>query len=259
MSEAPPALGFEDVGIRLGGREVLRGVSLEVAPGEVVGLVGPNGAGKTTLFRIASRVLEPERGMVRVGGRPLESYRRRALAAEMAVVPQEVSVPFPFSLGEVVLMGRFPHLGTLGLESGRDVELARAAMQRVGIAELADRSILDCSGGERQLALVARALVQEPRVLLLDEPTAHLDLRHRMSVLAVVRELAAGGRAALVVSHDLTLAARSCDRIALLSRGALLDVGPPAQVLTPENLRRGFGIEAEVLHAADGTPLVLPC
>jgi iron complex transport system ATP-binding protein len=255
---AGPALAFADVAVRMGGRDVLRGIDLEVAPGEVVALVGPNGAGKTTLLRVASRVVQPSRGRVEVGGRASGSLSRRELAREIAVVPQDVVIPFAFRAGEVVLMGRAPHAGPLGFETREDVDRAQACLARVGIAELADRSMLELSGGERQLVLVARALVQEPRVLLLDEPTSHLDLRHRVDVLALVREFAALGRSALVVSHDLTLAARSCDRMALLRRGAVVACGPPAQVLTRSRLREVFDIDAEVIEGPDAAPLVVP-
>jgi len=157
-----------------------------------------------------------------------------------------------------VLMGRAPHLGAFGYESRADLALAQDAMERVGIADLADRSILELSGGERQLVLIARALAQEPDVLLLDEPTAHLDLRHRIQVLSLVRRFAAAGRSALVVSHDLSLAARSCDRIGLLAHGALLDIGSPAEVLTAGNLQHAFGIAADIVNGPDGAPLVVP-
>jgi iron complex transport system ATP-binding protein len=155
-------------------------------------------------------------------------------------------------------MGRSPHLGVLGFETREDVALAEDAMARVGITELADRSILDLSGGERQLVTIARALTQDPEVLLLDEPTAHLDLRHRMAVLSLVREFVSRGRSALVVSHDLNLAARAADRMALLAGGKVLALGTPAEVLTPERLRETFAIEAEVLSAPDGVPMVIP-
>jgi iron complex transport system ATP-binding protein len=258
MSGKPPPLEFEDVAVQVGGQSVLRGVDLTLAPGEIVGLVGRNGAGKTTLLRVASRVLQPQRGRVRVGGLPLESLSRRALATRVAVVPQDVSIPFPFRAGEVVLMGRSPHLGTFGFESSGDVERARSAMAQVGVEHLADRSMLELSGGERQLVLVARALVQDPAVLLLDEPTAHLDLRHRLGVLERVRDFAEAGRSALVVSHDLALAARGCTRLALLTDGRVLDSGAPERVLTPGNLRTVFDIEADVVTAPDGSPLVVP-
>jgi iron complex transport system ATP-binding protein len=253
-----PALAFEELRVRLGGREVLAGVSFELRPGEVLGLAGANGAGKTTCLRAASGALRPESGRVVLAGRPLAAYGRRELARRVAVVPQDAPFAFPFRAGEAVLMGRTPHLPRLGFEGPRDLAIARDALARVGIEELADRSILELSGGERQLVLLARALAQEPAVLLLDEPTAHLDLRHRLRVLELVRELAAGGRSALVVSHDLSLAARGCDRIALLAQGRVIAAGTPAEVLRPDALRRAFGIEADVVAGPDGTPLVIP-
>ena len=221
-------------------------------------LAGPNGAGKTTLFRVATRVLRPDRGGVRAAGTPLAELSRRELARRVAVVPQDVGVPFPFRACEVVLMGRAPHRRGPGFESAADVERARGCLAQLGIEALADRSMLELSGGERQLVLVARALAQEPQVLLLDEPTAHLDLRHRAIVFERVRRFAADGGAALVVSHDLNLAARSCQRLALLAEGVLAACGAPAEVLRPELLRRVFGVEACVLDAPDGAPLVVP-
>jgi iron complex transport system ATP-binding protein len=254
----PAALAFEGVAVRFGERELLRDVCFELHPGEVVGLAGRNGSGKTTLLRVASRVHTPAAGRVLAGGRPVGGLSRRELARELAVVPQDAAIAFPFRVGEIVLMGRTPHLGALGFETRADVERAREAMARVGIAELADRSVLELSGGERQLALMARALTQDPQVLLLDEPTAHLDLHHRLSVLERVRDFARSGRSALVVSHDLNLSARSCDRIALLGEGGLLAIGPPAQVLERDNLRRAFAVDASVVTGPDGAPLVIP-
>jgi iron complex transport system ATP-binding protein len=258
MNARPPALAFEGLEVVLGERRILRDVSLELAPGEVLGVAGGNGAGKTTLLRAASRVIAPSAGCVRVGGRDIVTLSRRELACEIAVVPQDVQVTFPFRASEVVLMGRSPHLGAFGYESPADIERARESMARVGVLPLADRSILELSGGERQLVLIARALAQDAGILLLDEPTAHLDLRHRIAVLALVREFAAAGRSALVVSHDLSLTARSCDRIALIADGTLLAIGPPSEIITPDNLRRAFGIDATVIAAPDGAPLVVP-
>jgi iron complex transport system ATP-binding protein len=257
-SSAAAALRFERVSVAIGAHEILREVSLEVRPGEIVTLAGPNGAGKTTLLRVASRLLTPAAGRVLVRGRPLESLSRRALARELAVVPQDATIAFPFTAGEVVLMGRSPHLGMLGFETRDDVERARQAMDRVGIEALAGRSILELSGGERQLVLLARALAQDPQVLLLDEPTAHLDLRHRVAVLAQLQEFVRGGRSALVVSHDLGLAASTCDRLALLRSGELVASGEPRAVLSPGALREVFGVEAEVVSTPDGGLAVLP-
>jgi len=251
-------LRFDSVAISLAGRPVLCGVDFELREGEVLVLAGRNGVGKTTLLRIATRILRPDAGEVRIDGRGLSDHGRRELARTLSLVPQETAVPFPFSVAEVVLMGRAPHLGLLGFESKRDIAVARRAMERLGIGHLADRSILEVSGGERQLAMVARALAQEARILLLDEPTAHLDVSRRLEVLALVRELAREGRSALLVSHDLGIAARECDRVALLSDGRILAAGPPAQTLEPGLLRCAFGIEAEILHGADGSTVVVP-
>jgi iron complex transport system ATP-binding protein len=252
------ALCFEGVALKFGEHEILRGVDLEVPEGAVVALAGRNGAGKTTLLRVASRVLQPSAGRVSIRGIPVDGFSRRDLAKQLAVVPQDTPVSFPFRVIEVVLMGRSPHLGVLGFESRADIALARDVMARVGIEAFADRSILDLSGGERQLVLIARALAQEPRILLLDEPTAHLDLAHRVAVLDLVRDFVRDGRSALLVSHDLSLSARMSDRLALLADGRVLDCGTPADVLTPENLMTAFGIRADVIQAPDGSPLVVP-
>ena len=256
MSEL--VLGFEAVRLRLGGRSVLQGVDLMLFAGEVLGLIGANGAGKTWLLRFASGVLAPDDGEVRLFGRPLGEFPRAELARRIALVPQRSEVPFPYPAAEIVRMGRAPHLGLLGFESREDVAIAERAMEEVGIRELAGRSILELSGGEQQLVAIARGLVQATPILLLDEPTAFLDLRHRVHVLRLVRGLARAGRAVLVVSHDLGLAARFCDRLALLSAGEVLAAGSPAEVLTPPHLAAAFGIEATVLPAPDGTPIVLP-
>lgn len=254
----PPALSIRDVAVEVRGRAILCGVDLDLPVGEILTLAGPNGAGKTTLFRVASRVLRADRGEIAIGGRSIRSLSRRALARELAVVPQDVAIAFPFRVEEVVLMGRAPHLGVLGFETRADVARAHEALEKVGIPELADRSILELSGGERQLVAVARALAQDPQVLLLDEPTAHLDLRHRVALFGLLRRFVAEGRSALVVSHDLTLAGRQSDGVALLVAGRILAAGSPADVLTPRNLQAAFEIEADVLSDPDGAPVVLP-
>ena len=264
MSDSRPAtsnpsraLCFESIAVGLGGREILKDVSFEVGLGEVVGLLGCNGAGKTTLVRTATRSLRPDSGRVDVAGRSVQSLSRRELASRVATVPQDVHVPFPFRAGELVLMGRTPYQSAFGFESAADLELAREAMAEVGIAHLADRRVDALSGGERQLVLFARALTQRPDWLLLDEPTAFLDLAHRVDLLGVVRNFARLGGGALVVSHDLGLAARVCDRLVVLAEGEVIAQGEPGAVLQPEVLQRAFGVEADIFEGPDGRPVVL--
>jgi iron complex transport system ATP-binding protein len=251
-------LVLSDIGVSLGGKTVLAGIDLCVEPGEVVGLVGPNGAGKSTLMRIASRVLAPDTGEARFAGRPLADYPRRELSRRISIVPQEIGIPFPFRAGELVVMGRAPHQPLHGFDSSEDMDRARDALDRVGILHLAERSVFELSGGERQLVAFARSLAQDADLLLLDEPTAFLDLRHRVEVLGIVRELAAEGRAALVVSHDLNLVARACDRLEVLAAGRQVARGAPAQVISEGLLAEAYGVDADVFEGPDGTPVVVP-
>jgi len=239
---------------------VLADVSLTVAAGELVGVIGPNGGGKTTLVRLLSGVLAPDAGVVRLDGRPLAAYRRRDLARRLAVVPQDPTLEFPFTALEVVLMGRAPHLAALGFPRAGDVEIARVAMARLGVAEVEDRPLDHLSGGERQRVLLARALAQEPAVLLLDEPTTHLDLRHQVGIYDVVHELArARGVAVVSVLHDLNLAALYCDRLLLLAGGRVVRQGPPAEVLDAGTLSVAYATDVQVtVNPVTGAPVVLP-
>ena len=253
-----PGLRFEKVALSLGRRSVLRGVSFEVHPGEMVGLLGPNGAGKTTLLRVATRALEPEAGLVLLAGLAISSLSRRELSRRIAVVPQETHIPFPFRVAELVLMGRAPYQRPFAFESAEDLRLAGQAMERVGIGHLSDRSVFELSGGERQLTIFARALAQQPDFLRLDEATAFLDMRNRIDLLQIVREFVDGGGAALVVSHDLALVSRVCDRLVLLAEGVVTAQGAPGRVLTPSTLRDTFEIQGDIILAPDGTPVVVP-
>jgi iron complex transport system ATP-binding protein len=239
---------------------VLDGVSLAVGAREIVGVIGPNGSGKTTLVRALAGVLRPRSGHVTLEGARLDALPRRDVARRLAVVPQDSALEFPFTALEVVLMGRAPHLPPLAFPRARDLEIARTAMVTLEIGAVEDRPLLQLSGGERQRVLLARALAQEPRVLLLDEPTTHLDLRHQTGIYDTVRDLTrAHGVAVLSVLHDLNLAALYCDRLILLAGGRVVADGTPAEVLVGPLLARAYGVEVHVgTNAATGTPIVLP-
>jgi len=222
-----------DVSVTLGDVPVLRGVDLAVPPGSLVGLVGPNGAGKTTLLRVLRGTLSPDAGRAAVAGRRVGALSARGRGRLVASVPQGTALSFDFTVERVVEMGRTPHVPRLRGLDAADRAAVRRAMARTDVERFADRSIAAVSGGERSRVLLARALAQETPVLLLDEPTASLDVNHAVRTLELVRELTADGKTAVAAIHDLDLAARYCDELALLSDGRVRAAGPPADVLTP--------------------------
>ncbi len=240
------------------GSPVVRDLSFSLARGQFVGLVGANGSGKSTVVRALSRVLPPVRGQVLLDGVNIHRMSARELARRLAVVPQQVTVGFPFTAREVVLMGRAPHLTRFGLERERDYEIADRCLSLTGVAPFADRPITNLSGGERQRCLIARALAQEPDVLLLDEPTAHLDINHQIEILDLIRTLSAErGLATLVVLHDLNLASQYCDSLMLLAGGRLLAHGAPREVVTEEHIRAAYGADVQVrVQSSTGKPYV---
>jgi iron complex transport system ATP-binding protein len=255
-----PALRASGLSAGYGEREVLRGVSIEVQAGEMLAVVGPNGAGKSTLLRALSGALSPSAGTIELMGRPADSYDRRALARIVAAVAQENRVAFRFSVIEIVLMGRAPHLAPFHLETPHDLAVAHAALERFGLIDLAHRPIDEISGGERKRVFLARALAQEPRIALLDEPAAFLDLRHVAEIFGRFRELCAeGGMAVIATLHDLNAAALHADRVMLLKDGASVACGPPEEVLTRDNVERVYETPVYVgRNPATGAIMVLP-
>jgi iron complex transport system ATP-binding protein len=241
------------------GADVLSDVTLRLSPGDFVAVAGPNGSGKSTLIRALSRVLKPRLGSALLDGGDLYALPARRSAQAIAVLPQETSVEFEFTCEEVVLMGRAPHLGRFESETERDRSVVREAMERTSTWELRKRAILELSGGERQRVLLARAFAQEPKVLLLDEPTAHLDLSFQVQILRLVRALRDEKKTAVLASlHDLNLAAAYADHIVLLSKGRIAAAGTPREVLAEPVLRPVFGPEVTVRsHPDTGAPLVL--
>ena len=259
MSE-PVVLELRRVDVAYRDRQVLRGVDLSVQAGEVVGLVGPNGCGKTTLIKAVTQVIRCQGGEVRLNGRLASSLTRRELARLASVVPQNAPLPAGYSALDVVLMGRTPHLRFLQQDGADDRRQAREALTTVGARHLADRRVDQVSGGERQMIALARALAQNTPLLLLDEPTASLDIAHQIAVFQLLRDLAhAEHFTVLVTVHDLVLASLYCDRVALMQEGRVVFAGLSADVLTTEHVAQTYGVRALVLSPSEvRRPIVLP-
>ena len=246
-----------DVHVSLGGNPILKGVSFEARPGEVAGLIGPNGAGKSTLLRALAGLIRPDSGEVHLGDTSLKTLNSGERARRIAFMPQHDAM-HPFTALETVLMGRYAHLGRFELEGREDRQIAREAMTRTDTEQFESRQLDRLSGGERQRVILARALAQQAGIILLDEPSASLDLRHRLSMMETLRDEAVDRNVAVVVAlHDVSLAGRYCDRLTLLSEGVIAAEGSPADVLTPVNLRTVFGVETAVqVDPATGSPQV---
>jgi iron complex transport system ATP-binding protein len=251
-------LELVDVGVTLGKRDVIRGVSANVEPGELVVVVGPNGAGKTTLLRALAGLAPVRTGVVRIMGRDAARTPRRVIARELAYLPQQYDLAFPFAVEEVVLLGRYAQQRGLGLASAADLEAARAAMAACDVTELAARRFDELSGGEARRVIVAQALCQGARCLLLDEPTAGLDPKHARTLFEVVREQCDAGAAAVLVTHDLDLALRYGGVMWLIAGGRLAARGAPADVLGAAATREAFGLPIHVGALPSGTRFAVP-
>lgn len=254
------ALTVEGVSAGYGGRRVLRDLRLACAPGELLGVLGANGSGKSTLLRVASGVLRPEAGTVLVGERDIATLSRREVARHVALLPQDSGPVYPISALDVVLLGRHPWQPAFAFEGDEDVDLARAALNEVDAAHLAERELSTLSGGERQRVLLARALCQGGGVLLCDEPTSHLDMRHQSAVFRLLRTVADRGRAVVVVTHDVNLAAQACDRLVFLradpTGATVAAAGRPSDVVTAEVLRETYAIDVAVERDEQDVPVV---
>jgi iron complex transport system ATP-binding protein len=253
------SLEARDLAVRYGGSSLaLDGVSCDVSGGRFLAVVGPNGSGKTTLVRALSGLVRLQRGEVRVNGKPLAQWTRSALARVLAVVPQGEEVAFPLRVEETVMLGRYARLGPFAAPGAADRAAVADALARCDVAAVAGRTIDSLSGGEWQRVRLARALAQEPRVLVLDEPTTSLDVRHEMELFELVRRLVDGGLAGLVITHHINLAARFADRMILLSAGRVAAEGAPTEVLRRETLREVFAWPVAVTTWCDGSPQVVP-
>jgi len=237
-------LEIKDVDAYYGSVKILDGIDFSASHGELLGVIGPNGSGKTTLLRTISRILKPKVGTILLEGRDVQGMKDKEFSRNFAAVPQDTTINFDFSALDIVLMGRNPHLGRLELEGEEDIEIARRCMELTNCWHLAERPITELSGGERQLVIIARALTQEPKVLLLDEPTSHLDINYQIEIMELLKRLTSEEKLIVVaVIHDLNLAAQYCDRLALLHEGKIVSLGTQAQVLTAENIKNTFGAD----------------
>jgi iron complex transport system ATP-binding protein len=255
-----PSVRVADLGVRFGARRALADVGLEAHPGEFLALAGPNGAGKTTLLRAILGLQRPEEGTVEILGRPIDGLSFRERALRMAWLPQEEATLDNVPIFDYVLFGRYAHTPPFARPGAEDRRAARAALEGVGLWDRRSAGILELSGGERQRVLVARAIAQATPILLLDEPTAHVDIGHQLELLGRVAALAhESGRTAIAAMHDLNLAARFADRLAVLSRGRLVEVGPPSEVLSEGLLRDVWGVDAQLRRdPRSGLPYLLP-
>ena len=249
-------LKIKDLEFSYGSVPILKDVCLELASSEILGIVGPNGAGKSTLMRCINRILKPNGGSILLDGQEVKEMSRMEIARHMGYVPQTSTSVFPASVFDTVLMGRRPRIGWRSSEG--DVEKVLEILKLLGIEQFALRDFNEISGGQQQKVVIARALAQEPDVLLLDEPTSNLDIRHQLEAMDIIKKLVKEtGISAITAIHDLNLASRYSDRVIMLNGGSIFDVGNPASVLNPENIKHVYGVEA-VVRNENGRPYIVP-
>ena len=248
-------LSLTDAGICIDDRWLVRHVTLSLMPGRLTALAGPNGSGKSTLLRLVSGLWTPTEGRVELDGRPLPGYARRELARRIAIVPQDTHLAFAFTVRETVAMGRHAHVSRFAREGPSDRQAIDDAMTRADISHLADRLVTELSGGERQRVLIARSLATEAETILLDEPTANLDIAHALDVLTLCRTLADEGRAVVVALHDLNAAVTYATHAVLMKAGTLAAVGTARDLLAPTAIRDVFGVDVEEVMSSGGRTL----
>jgi iron complex transport system ATP-binding protein len=255
-----PILTLKNVGYRYGQIQAIKGIDLQVYGGEILGILGPNGSGKSTLLKVMDGIIVPQEGEILIEDSSFAGLGRSHLAREVALVAQESHFRFSFSTLEVVLMGRFPHLKRLQFEGKRDMEVAMGALKATHTLEFAGRSIHELSGGEKQRVLIARALAQEPRVVLLDEPTSFLDLKFKREIFQLISTLSLEkGLSVVVVSHDIDLTSQYCRRVIMLRNGSIYEMGEPEEVITAANIEAVYDCPVLVdKNPATGRPRVTP-
>ncbi len=252
-----PVLEAKEIVFSYDQKPVLRGLSVRIFPGEFVGIIGPNGAGKSTLLNLLNGLLSPRQGRILLHQKDLRSYTANDIARHIAIVPQFTDVAFPYRVMEIVLMGRHPWLGPFAFETTRDVAIAQQAIEATDVANFADRFFTELSGGEKQGVIIARALAQNTPVLLLDEPTSSLDLKHQVFIYRLLdRMRREQGKTIAVVSHDINLAALFCERLVLLKDGVVMKEGTPGEIVSRDLIREAYETEVEILTDEQGMPFV---
>ena len=257
MSAALNSIALNSVSFEYQDKSILSDISFELSTNEILGVIGPNGAGKSTIIKLLSKILMPSKGTVLLNNVDIQKISRKDLAKNIAVLPQSYIMPEAFTVFELVMMGRTPHLGMWQQETIEDIELVQNAMQQTDIWDMRERMAAELSGGERQRLLIARAFVQEARYLLLDEPTNHLDIKHQLQSLRFLKQKLSSELGILVVIHDLNIAAQLCDRILLLHKGKVATIGTPNEVLTQDNINTYFEAETQIL-SNNGNPVIVP-
>jgi len=254
------ALSIEGLGFSYDSRQVLSGLSFDLKRGEIMGVIGPNGSGKSTLIRLVSGVLKPDSGKIKIFSKEIESYSRKELAQKLSVIPQQTELTFPYQVLEVVLMGRAPYLRRFQLEGAKDIKIARDCLSQTGCLGLESRRIDEISGGERQRVILAKALAQEPEVILADEPTAHLDLEHQIKFMKLISDLREREKiSVLFTTHDLNLASIFADRILVLDQGRLAGLGAPKEVLKPELMSKIYHLKLKLIPGIyQNRPMLIP-
>jgi iron complex transport system ATP-binding protein len=248
-------LEIKDLNVSYGSKKILKSINATAKKGEIIGIVGPNGSGKTTLLKSIAKYLDPDSGTITINGKNINHMNSREIARHIAVVSQVISIDFEFSVKDVVLMGRTPYIK--GSEKTEDIQIAEEAMKKTNTYEFRDRFVTQLSGGELQRVIIARALAQTPGILLLDEPTSHLDIAHQVEVFDVVKNASEQGLLVIAVIHDLNLAAHYCDRIFMLKSGEILSSGTPESVFTELNLEKTFRIPVEVSRTKSSDSLCI--